>query len=135
MLKNTSSKLNAVAAVLSLVGLILAYVSHAMSEANALLGIGTVIAAGVGAVVLCAVAVALKNEIVSLVAVLGAIACNMAVVNGIVYDRILMIAGIFSYNSDNQEGWSVFFVVVASAVALVLSCVAMMVGSFAKNKN
>lgn len=135
MLKNTSSKLNAVAVVLSLAGVILAYVSHAMSSADALMNLGLVIAAGVAAVVLGAVTVAMKNEVVNLVGVLGAIACNMVVVNYIVSERILMIAGIFSYNSDNETGWNVFFVVVAASVVLVLSCVSLMVSSFMKNKN
>lgn len=135
MLKNTSSKMNAVAAVLSLVGLILVYVSHSMTEANALLSLPTVIAAGVAAIVLACATVAVKNEIVGLVGVLGAIACNMVVLNYAVSERVLMIAGIFSYDSGNVDGWNVFYVVVAAAVVLVLSCVAMMVGSFTKNKN
>lgn len=132
MLKTASSKINVVAAVLALVAVILAYVSHAMSEANALLGIGNVIAAGVAAVVLCILPIVLKNDIISLVAGLGAIACNMFVVNGIVLDRILMIAGIFSYSSENTEGWNVFYVVVAASVVAVLSCVATMISNFMK---
>ena len=132
MLKTASSKINVVAAVLALAGVILAYVTHAYSEANALLTIGEVIAAGVAAVVLCILPVVLKNDIVSLVAGLGAIACNMFVVNGIVLDRILMIAGLFSYNSNDTVGWTTFYLIIASAVVCILSCVATMVGSFMK---
>lgn len=132
MLKTASSKINLVAAVLALAGVILGYVSHAVSAGNALLGIGNVIAAGVAAVVLCILPVVLKNDIVSLIAGLGAIACNMFVVNGIVMDRILMIGGLFSYNSGNTEGWTVFYYVVAASVVAVLSCVATMVSSFMK---
>ncbi|MBR2890530.1 MAG: hypothetical protein IKC09_09695 [Oscillospiraceae bacterium] len=135
MLKNTSSKINAVAAVLALVAVILAFVSHSMTEANALINLGTVIAAGVAAVVLLVATVVVKNDIVGLVGVLGAIACNMVVLNFTVSERILMIAGIFSYDSANVDGWNVFYVVVASAVCVVLSCVATMVGSFMKEKN
>ncbi len=134
MLKNASSKINAVAAVLALVGLILAYIGHSVSVDNALLNIGMVVAAGIAAVVLCALPMFVKNDIVDLVAPLAAIACNMYLVNGIVYDRVLMIAGIFSYNSGNQEGWTVFYWVVASAVVAVLSCVAAMVAAFMNNK-
>lgn len=132
MLKTASSKINLVAAVLALAAVILAYVTHAYSEANALLTIGQVVAAGVGAVVLCILPVVLKNDIVNLVAALGAIACNMFVVNGIVLDRILMIAGIFSYNSQDQVGWTVFYIIIAASVCAVLSCVATMVSSFMK---
>jgi len=75
-----------------------------------------------------------KNDLVGLVGVLGAIGCNMAVVYGIVSERILMIAGIFSYNSGDTAGWSVFYVVVASAVILLLSNIVMIVGSFQSEK-
>ena len=132
MLKTASSKINLVAAVLALVGAILAFVGNNISEGDALLNIGTVVAAGVAATVLCVIPVVLKNDIVGLIAGWGAIACNMFVVNGIVLDRILMIGGLFSYNSDNQVGWTLFYVIVANAVVCVLSCVATMVGNFMK---
>ena len=134
MLKNTSSKINAVAAILALAAVILAFVSHSMTEANALINLGTVIAAGIAAVVLLVATVVVKNDIVGLIGVLGAIACNFVVLNYTVSERILMIAGIFSYDSGNVDGWNVFYVVVASCVCVVLSCVASMVGSFIAEK-
>lgn len=132
MLKTASSKINVVAAVLALVALILAIVGNNISAGNALLNIGQVIAAGIAAVVLCVLPIVLKNDIVSLAAALGTIACNMFLVNGIVLDRILMIAGLFSYDSGNLDGWNVFYLVVAASVVAILSCVATMVSSFMK---
>ena len=134
MLKTATSKFNLVAAVLALAAMILAVVSSSMTEANALINLSTVIAAGVGAVVLLGATVVLKNNLIGLAGVLGAIACNMVVLNFSVSERILMIAGIFSYDSGNVDGWNVFYVVVASAVCTVLSCVAAMVGSFMKEQ-
>ncbi len=132
MLKTASSKINLVAAVLALAAMVLAIVSSAMTEANALLDLGTVVAAGIAAVALSGAAIVLKNEIFGLVAALGAIACNMVVLNICVSERVLMIAGIFSYDSGNIDGWNVFYVVVASCVCVVLSCVATMVSGFMK---
>lgn len=132
MLKTASSKINLVAAVLALAGAIMAFVGNGIAEGNELLNIGTVVAAGVAAAVLCIVPVVLKNDIVSLVAGLGAIACNMFVVNGIVLDRILMIAGLFSYDSMNEKGWTLFYLIIATAVVCVLSCVCTMVSNFMK---
>lgn len=132
MLKTASSKINVVAAVLALVATILVVVGNNISEGNALLDVGTVIGAGVGAIVCCIIPVVLKNDIVSLFAALGAIACNMFVINGIVLDRILLIAGIFSYDSGNVDGWNLFYVIVATAVVAILSCVANMVSCFMK---
>lgn len=133
MLKNTTSKINLVAAVLALAALILAVISSNVVEAEALLNLPTVIAAGVASVVLFALPVVLKNELVGLVGTLGGIATAMTVLNFCVSERILTIAGIFSYNSGNVDGWTVFYFVVASAVCTVLSCVAAMVASFQKN--
>lgn len=135
MLKNTTSKINLVAAVLALAALILAVVSSNVVASEALINLPTVIAAGVAAVVLLAATVFVKNDIVGLVGALGAIACNMTVLNFCVSERILTIAGIFSYNSGNTDGWTVFYFVVASAVCTVLSCAAVMVASFMKEKN
>ena len=129
-MKTITSKLNAVAAVLALVGAGVGFYTHMMSDANALSNPMMVILAGVAAAVLAGATIVVKNDLVGLVGVLGAIACNMFVVFQIVSERILMIAGIFSYNSQDTVGWSVFYVLVASAVILVLSNVAMIVGSF-----
>ncbi len=128
-----SAKLNAVSAVLSLIGLILAYVTHAMSDGNRLQDPTTMVIVGIVGIVLSVVAIVLsKNDIVTLIAPLGAIACNVAVINTIVADRILMIAGLFSYNSNDTVGWSVFYVVVASAVVLLIAAIATIVGCFLK---
>ena len=132
MLKTASSKINLVAAVLALAAIVLTVVSSALTEANVLLGLSTAIAAGIGAIVLCVLPAVLNNDLVALIAPLGAIACNMVVLNITVSERILMIAGIFSYNSGDTAGWNVFYVVVASCVCVVLSCVANMVSSFMK---
>ena len=132
-----TSIVNAVAAVLSLAALILAIVGNSISAGNALVDTTytSVIVAGVAAIALCIVNVVLKNDIVSLVAGLGAIACNMYVVYGIVMERIMMIAGLFSYDAGNVEGMNVFYTVIASAVCVVLACVAEMVAGFMAEKN
>ena len=57
----------------------------------------------------------------------------MAVVGTMVSDRVLMIAGLFSYNSQNMVGWSVFYATVTGAVAFVLGCLLLIVASFMKN--
>ena len=54
----------------------------------------------------------------------------MAVVGAMILDRILMIAGLFSYNSQNQLGWSVFYAVVTGSVAFIIACLALIIGAF-----
>ena len=132
MLKTATSKINLVAAVLALVGAILVIVGNGVAPGNELLNVGTVAAAGFAAAALCIVPVVLKNDLVGFVAGLGAIALNMFVINGIVLDRILMIAGLFSYDSMNEAGWTLFYVIIATAVVNILSCLCTMVSSFMK---
>ena len=50
-----------------------------------------------------------------------------------ILERILMIAGLFSYNSQNMTGWSVFYAIVVCAVALVIANVALIIGAFTKS--
>lgn len=134
-MKSLTSKFNVVAAVLSLAGAGVAYYTHLMNEANALINSGNVILFGLLAVVLCAATVVLsKNDIVGLVGTLGAIGCNMMVLFTIVSERILMIAGIFSYNSQDTAGWAVFYTIVAAAVVLLVANLVLIVGSFIPNK-
>ncbi len=131
---NKSSIVNVVAAVLALAGVIVAYVSHAYTSANAVSNATMMIIAGVVAVALSVLPAFLKNDIVALVAPMGAIACMMYVFNMIISERILMIAGIFSYDAGNTDGWTVFYITVAAAVCLLVSVVINIVTAFGKNE-
>ncbi|MBQ9189832.1 MAG: hypothetical protein IJ138_10945, partial [Clostridia bacterium] len=71
-----------------------------------------------------------NHDYISTVAVVAAVALFMAIVGTMILDRILMIAGLFSYNSQNMTGWSVFYATVTSAVALVIACLALIIGAF-----
>ncbi len=128
------SIINIIAAVLALAGVIVAFASHAYSEANQVSNVTLLILAGAVAVVLSVLPSIVKNNIVSLLSPIGAIALMMYVFNMIISERILMIAGIFSYNSQDKVGWNVFYIVVAAAVCLVLACVANIISAFRKDK-
>lgn len=129
------SYLNLIAAVAGVVGLIALIVSNGIAPAYALKNAGTVTLMAAGGIVLALVAVWTpaklgNHDIVSTVAVLAAIGLFMAVVGAMILDRILMIAGLFSYNSQNALGWSVFYAVVTGAVAFVIACAALIIGAF-----
>ncbi len=127
-------KLNMVAAVLAAVGVIAAVYSSMYSDANALLNLPLCIAYGIVGIALCLVPIFVKHDLVGLACELGSIAALMAVLNMIISERILMIAGIFSYNSQDQIGWTVFYIVIAAAVGIVLSIAATVTGGFLSNK-
>ena len=129
------SYLNLIAAVAGVVGLIALIVSNGISSAYALKNAGTVTLMAVAGILLALVAIWTptklgNHDFISTVAVLAAIGLFMAVVGYMILDRILMIAGLFSYNSQNQLGWSVFYAVVTGAAAFVIACVALIIGAF-----
>ncbi len=132
---SVGSYLNVIAAVAGIVGLIAMIVSNGVSSAYALKTAGMLTLMGVCGILLALVAVWSptkfgNHDYISTVAVVAAVALFMAIVGTMILDRILMIAGLFSYNSQNMTGWSVFYATVTSAVALVIACLALIIGAF-----
>ena len=132
------SWLNLFAAIAGIVGLIALIVSNNISFAYALKNAGLVTLMAIGGILLALVAIWSptkfgNHDFISTIAVVGAIALFSAVIGKMILDRILMIAGLFSYNSQNMTGWSVFYAVVTGAVALVIANVALIIGAFTKS--
>ena len=132
---SVGSYLNVIAAVTGIVGLIAMIASNGVSSAYALKTAGTLTLMGVCGILLALVAVWSptkfgNHDYISTVAVVAAVALFMAIVGTMILDRILMIAGLFSYNSQNMTGWSVFYATVTTAVALVIACLALIIGAF-----
>lgn len=132
------SWLNLFAAVAGIVGLVAVIVSNNISSAYALKNTGLVTVMAVGGILLALVAIWSptkfgNHDFISTAAVIGAIALFSAVIGSMILERILMIAGLFSYNSQNMTGWSVFYAIVVCAVALVIANVALIIGAFTKS--
>ena len=66
-------------------------------------------------------------------AVLGAIALYMYTLGGAAIQRVMLIAGLFSYNANNTAGWNIFYVSVAAWVCLLVGIVFLIIGSFTKS--
>lgn len=128
------SVLTAVAGVLGIIGVIVMYISSAMSTANALVALVALVAAGLIGAVLCFVCFALKNDIVNVIATIVSICLFGYAFGNMLNARVLMIAGLFSYNAGNTEGWNVFYVTIASTVCFVVAIVAMIIASFKSSK-
>ena len=132
------SWLTVLAAVAGIVGVIFMLKSSNINTAYAFTSVNKLTLMGVCGVVLCLIAVwtptVLGNhDIVSTFGTVGSIALFMAVVGTMISDRVLMIAGLFSYNSQNMVGWSVFRATVTGAVAFVVGCLLLILASFMKN--
>ncbi len=119
------------AAVLGVVGIVATYICSTMNADQAMKSLTTCIAAGVIGVVLSAVAGVMgKNDLVRSVAGVGSIAAFMMVVSNLISERVMLVAGLFSYNAGNTEGWKVFYVTIVAAVALLLACIVLAVVAF-----
>ena len=70
---------------------------------------------------------------VTTLGVLAAIALFSYVYGQCLLQRIMLIAGLFSYNAGNTVGWNIFYVVVGCTVCLVAACVLLIVSSFCNN--
>ncbi len=135
---SVGSYLNCIAAIAGIVGLIAMIASNGVSTAYALKGATGLILMGICGILLALVAIWSptkfgNHDFISTIAIVAAIALFMAIIGTMILDRILMIAGLFSYNSQNMTGWSVFNATVTSAVAFVIACVALIIGAFARS--
>ena len=140
MLKKLSfgSWLTLIAAVAGIVGVVGMRTSSSIDSAYAYKTVSTLTVMGVCGVLLCLVAVWTptrfgNHDILSTFGTVGAIALFMGVVGTMISDRVLMIAGLFSYNSQNMVGWRVFYATVTGVVGFVLGCLLLIIASFMKN--
>lgn len=129
---------NIVAAILGIVGIIAACVCSSMTVTYALGNLGTIILLGVLGIILACAAVVLPNifgnhDICSTIAVCLSIAIFTAAFGQVLAERILLIAGLFSYDSVNTVGWQVFYVTVVSIVSFVVGAIAMIIGAFTRS--
>ena len=126
------------AAIAGIVGVIFMLKSSNIDTAYAYKTVNKLTLMGVCGVVLCLLAVWSptrfgNHDIISTFGSVGSIALFMAVVGTMISDRVLMIAGLFSYNSQNMVGWRVFYATVTGIAAFVIGCVLLIVASFMRN--
>lgn len=129
---------NALALILGLAGLIVMGISNSTASAyayNSYTVYNTLLVAGIA---LIALAIASPNrlgnhDIASTVGVLGAIAAFTWVVGSVINERILLISGLFSYNSGNMIGWQVFYITVGALVCLLAAVLLLIIGAFCKS--
>ena len=127
--------LNILAAILGAVGLFLTVRSSTMSADNALSNLSTLILAGVVAIVLVCVAIVAPNRLgnhdpLSAISVLAAIALYCYLFGSCVSQRVMLIAGLFSFNDANTVGWSIFYTCIGAWVCLLVGILFLIVGRF-----
>lgn len=127
--------LDVLAALLGALGTVLTIVSATMSSDNGLAGLPMIAAAGFAGVALCALAVWAPArfgnfDVLGTVSIWGAIALYCYTFGAALGQRVMLIAGLFSYNSGNTLGWSVFYVSLGAWGCLLAGCLALIVSGF-----
>lgn len=124
------SYLNVAAAVFGIAAIVLAVISNGFPD-KALPSLVSCIIFGVIGIALCAAGIVMANkDLIRTVCGLGAIASFMVVLNNMIGDRVIMIAGLFSFSSGDTVGWTVFYITVAAAVCIVLACASVIASAF-----
>ena len=132
---NIGGYLSILAAFLGVAGATLTIVSSVFNADNKLANLPMLAVAGTVGAVLCLVPVFTSArfgnfEPVGTVSIWAAIALYCYTFGGAVGQRVMMIAGLFSYNSGNTIGWQVFYISVAAWACLLVGCVVLIISSF-----
>ena len=122
-------------AILAIVGLVLTFMCSGMSEDYALASMGMYAAEIVAAVVLVALAAwsatrDADNGIIGLAATAVSVFLLVNVAVSVVGSRILLASGLFTWNSANQVGWSVWNSTITAVVVLLVAGLVLVVGAF-----
>lgn len=136
--QGTAFYFNVLAAVVGIVALAAMVISSTMTDAYALNSFPLYVLGAAIGVVLIAVVIYAANrwgnyDYVGTIAGVAAVALFSAVIGGIIMNRILLISGLFSWNSGNTPGWNVFYASVVSIVCFVVAIVLLIIGSFLKS--
>lgn len=125
------------ALVLAVAGLAALLLSNSISAANRLSNAaGLMLCALLGLVfLLCSLFVSRlgrAGEILETVSIIAAVVLLSIVMVNQIGGRILMISGLFTWNSMNLEGWRVFYFMIASCILLLASNLLQIAAAFMK---
>lgn len=129
---------NVLSAVLGIAALIAMVISSTMTEAYALNSFSLYVLGTIVGIILIALIIYSANhwgnqDYIGALSGVAAVALFSAVIGGIIMNRILLISGLFSWNSGNTPGWNVFYASVAAIVCFVVSILLLIIGSFLKS--
>lgn len=125
------------AVIAAIAAMITMVISSNISTADALNSLSAYLLEATAGIALILVSLYSSNrfgnyDYISTIALMGAVAFFSTVICGMILSRVLLISGLFSWNSMNTVGWSVFYVSVASLVCYVVSIVLLIISAFLK---
>ncbi|MCD7801852.1 MAG: hypothetical protein LUH09_02925 [Clostridiales bacterium] len=129
--------LQIVAAILGIAGLVLLIINNNISSSYSLSSFGLLATGAVAGIVLSVVAVITPTklgdlDVVSTLSIMVTVGVYGLIIGQMANERILMISGLFSWNSQNSTAWSVFYMMIASIVCFAIAAVLLIITSFMK---
>lgn len=129
---------NILAAILAIIGMVALVRCSTMTQIYGLKSLPMLCLGVAAGIVLIIVAIYAPNrfgnhDYVSTLSIIATVVLYTLIVGNIIYDRILLISGLFSYDAGNAVGWSVFYVTVVALVCLAASSLCLVVGAFMKS--
>lgn len=129
---------NCIASIAGIVGIVALVVSSNIDAAYAYKGIMKMLCIGIAGVALSITAIAAPNkfgnhDILSTASVIAGVALYVSLIGNMITERILLISGLFSWNSQNTVGWSVFRATVVAIAAILVASLALIIGAFMKS--
>lgn len=129
---------NIIAGILAIAGLVALFRCSTMTTAYALtalttLGIGVVIGVLLIGIIIYAPNRWGNQDYLSTGSIVAAIALFTLIIGNVINDRVLLASGLFSFNSGNMVGWSVFYVTVVALVCLLACVFCLIIGAFLKS--
>ena len=130
--------INIITVIVVIAAMVTMILSSNMNQAYVLTDLTIYIVGAVVSIILIGASVWAPNrfgnhDIISTVAVILAVVILTFIMGHIIMNRILLISGLFSWNSSNAIGWQVFYMSVASIACYIISAVLLIVGSFTKS--
>ncbi len=137
--QGASGVFGCLAVVFALVGVVMTFICSNENAAYNLSALGTIVCMEIVAAVLIICGLFLNGQkentdLFGIIPTLASIVVFMLTIGKLISERILLISGLFSYNSQNTAGWQVFYLTVAAIVALLLAVLATIISSFLASK-
>ncbi len=121
MLKKGSSRLSLTAAILGLASALLVLGGNYLMPADALPQVGFVMAAALGAALVCALPIFLDHMAVTVLTPLVVAGLNACVICGLVAPRYGTLIALVTYNPGNEAGWKLLVLVLSNVFVALAS--------------
>ncbi len=124
------------AGILAAASIIALVISHQINASYQYTNLPLLIIGVIAAIALTFVSVKFNNSgsALSVITTMASIIILVMIAGNVIIQRILLMSGLFSYNSMNTVGWQVFYATVAAVACQMVAGILLIIASFGKSK-